>query len=310
MRNTLFSDGSLRNPATSVAGAATFPAVTLFQKLRACLRFVRFGNCVVAAATSLAGSWAAGETLQRDKPYLLALSAFLIAAFGNGYNDVCDLPADRVNRPDRVLPRGDISQILALRIAGWCLILGLMAAAAAYVDALIIAIAVSTALFLYDRDLKSLPLVGNAVVAAICATTVAFGAQAGREWNRQVTVLMVCAFSLTLARELYKDVEDVEGDRAMGARTFPILYGPRKSALIAWIPLAFTIHFVVYRIVSSTPNWSGAYVAGVALTAGLVWTGAVSLATRDTRGWHRRATEMKIWIVLGVVWVLLWRITI
>ena len=104
-----------------------FPPVNLFQKLRACLRFIRFGNCAVAAATSLAGSWAAGETLQRDKPYLLALSAFLIAAFGNGYNDVCDLPADRVNRPDRVLPRGDISQILALRIAGWCLILGLMA---------------------------------------------------------------------------------------------------------------------------------------------------------------------------------------
>lgn len=284
--------------------------MNLFQKLLACLRFVRFGNCLVAAATSLAGSWAAGETLQRDKPYLLALSAFLIAAFGNGYNDICDLPADRVNRPDRVLPRGDISQILALRIAGWCLVLGLMAAAAAYVDALIIAIAVSTGLFLYDRDLKSLPLVGNAAVAAICCTTVAFGAQAGREWNRQVTVLMVCAFSLTFVRELYKDVEDVEGDKAMGARTFPILYGARRSALIAWIPLAFTLNFVLYRILSSTPNWGGAYVVAVALMVGMIWTGIVSLATHDAAGWRRRSTEMKIWIVLGVVWVLLWRIPV
>ncbi|MCB9496226.1 MAG: geranylgeranylglycerol-phosphate geranylgeranyltransferase [Fibrobacteria bacterium] len=284
--------------------------MNLVQKLRACLRFVRFGNCLVAATTSLAGSWAAGASFQRDKPWLLAAAALLIAAFGNGYNDVCDLPADRVNRPDRVLPRGDISQILALRIAGWCLVLGLMAAAAAYVDALIIAIAVSTALFLYDRDLKSLPLVGNATVAAICATTVAFGAQAGKEWNRQVVVLMVCAFSLTLVRELYKDIEDVEGDRAMGARTYPILFGERSSAMVAWVPLAFTIYFVVYRILSSTPNWGGAYVAGVALTAGMTWTGVISLSTHDTRGWHRRSTEMKLWIILGVVWVLLWRIPI
>lgn len=284
--------------------------MNLVQKLRACLRFVRLGNCLVAAATSLAGSWAAGDTLQRDKPWLLALSAFLIAAFGNGYNDICDLPADRVNRPDRVLPRGDISQILALRIAGWCLILGLMAAAAAYIDALIIAIAVSTALFLYDRDLKSLPLVGNAAVAGICATTVAFGAQAGREWNRQVVVLMVCAFSLTLVRELYKDIEDVEGDRAMGARTYPILYGAYSSAVVAWVPLAFTIYFVVYRILSSTPNWGGAYVAGVVLTVGMFWTGVLSLSTRSTEGWHRRAGEMKLWIILGVVWALLWRLPV
>lgn len=278
------------------------------MKIRASLRFVRMGNCLVAAATSLAGSWVAGDLLQRDKPWLLALAALLIAAFGNGYNDVCDLPADRVNRPDRVLPRGDISQILALRIAGWCLVLGMMAAAAAYIDALIIAIAVSTALFLYDRDLKSLPLVGNAVVAAICCTTVAFGALAGRGWNRQVVVLMVCAFLLTLVRELYKDIEDVEGDRAMGDRTFPILYGQVKSAQIALIPLAFTIYFVVYRIVSSTPNWGGAYVAGIALTVGMLWTAIASLRTRDTCGWHVRSTEMKVWIILGVIWVLLWRI--
>jgi 4-hydroxybenzoate polyprenyltransferase len=42
----------------------------------------------------------------------------LIAAFGNAYNDICDLPADRVNRPDRVLVRGEIDMTLALRIGG------------------------------------------------------------------------------------------------------------------------------------------------------------------------------------------------
>ncbi len=234
----------------------------------------------------------------------------LIAAFGNVYNDICDLPADRVNRPDRVLVSGRVDMVTALRIAGWCLALGLMLSAYAYVDALIIAVTVATVLFLYDRNFKSLPLVGNASVAAVCATTVAYGALAGPEWNRQVVVLMVCAFALTLVRELYKDIQDEEGDRAMGARTFPILYGEFKSALVALLPLAFTIYFVLYRIFSSTPDWGGAYVAGVALTLGLFWTAIRSLSTHGPAKWGIRSFEVKIWIILGVVWVLLWRIPI
>ena len=197
------------------------------------LRLVRAGNCVVAGATSLAGSWASTATLARDKPWLLAIAAMLIAAFGNAYNDICDLPADRVNRPDRVLVRGDLDMTLAMRLAGWCLALGLMLAAYAFVNALILAVTVATVLFLYDRNLKFQPLVGNAAIATICGATVAFGAMAGAQWNRQVVILIVCAFSLTLVRELSKDIQDVEGDRAMGAKTFPILFGERRSAQLA-----------------------------------------------------------------------------
>jgi geranylgeranylglycerol-phosphate geranylgeranyltransferase len=239
---------------------------------------------------------------------LLAISAMLIGAFGNAYNDICDLPADRVNRPDRVLVTGEIDMTLALRIAGWCLALGLMVAAYAFVDALILAVTVATVLFLYDRNLKFQPLVGNLAVAVICASTVAFGAMAGGHWNRQVMVLMVCAFALTLVRELFKDIQDVAGDTAMGARTFPILYGERRSAQVALVPLAFTVYFVLYRIFSSRPDWTGAYVAGIVLTCGLVWTAVRSLSTRGPIQWGNRSREIKIWIVLGVVWVLLWRI--
>jgi geranylgeranylglycerol-phosphate geranylgeranyltransferase len=273
----------------------------------AALRLIRIGNCLVAGATSLAGSWVSGSALHRDKPWLLAISAMLIAAFGNAYNDICDLPADRVNRPERVLVRGDIDMVLALRIAGWCLALGLMTAAYAYVNALILAVTVSTVLFVYDRDLKSQPLVGNAAVAAICGATVAYGAIAGPGWNRQVLVLMVSAFSLTLVRELYKDIQDIEGDVAMGARTFPILFGERRSALVSLLPLAFTVTWVLYRIFSSVPDWTGAYVVGVALVAGLLWTAFRSVSSKGPAQWGRRAREVKIWIVLGVVWVLVWR---
>ena len=284
----------------------TFSDVKTFL---ASLRFIRLGNCVVAAATSLAGSWTAGSDWTSEKPYLLAIAVFCIAAFGNAYNDLCDLQTDRVNRPDRPLVVGALSEVTALRIAGWFLALGLMMSAYAYVKALEIAVMVSIALFLYDRRLKARPLQGNLVIAGICAATVVFGSLNG-EWNRQVLILTVCAAGLTLAREIYKDIEDVPGDRAMGAVTLPIAIGDRRSALVAIVPMLFTIGFVLYRIFSSVPDWSPAYMLGATVCAGLIWTSVSSLMTRSVRGWGRRSLEVKVWVILGVIWVLAWRLPV
>ncbi|MEN9353294.1 MAG: prenyltransferase [Fibrobacterota bacterium] len=277
--------------------------------LLASLRFIRLGNCAVASATSLAGSWTAGVDWHSDKPWLLAMAVFCIAAFGNGYNDLCDLQADRINRPDRPLVSGALSEVTALRISGWFLAIGLMLAAYAYVKALEIAIMVGIALFLYDKRLKGRPLQGNLVIAATCATTVIFGALPG-EWNRQVLVLTVCAASLTLSREIYKDIEDVPGDRAMGAVTLPIAIGDRRAALVALLPLLFTIGFVLYRIFSSVPNWGPAYMLGATVCIGMIWTAGASLFTHTIPAWGRRSLEVKIWVILGVLWVLAWRLPV
>ena len=42
------------------------------------------------------------------------------------------------------------------------------------------------------------------------------------------------AFIMTTAREITKDIEDIEGDKAEGAKTFPILYGTKLSAIITF----------------------------------------------------------------------------
>ena len=41
--------------------------------------------------------------------------------------------------------------------------------------------------------------------------------------------------SLLLARELVKDIEDIEGDKLEGAKTLPILYGKKITAILAFI---------------------------------------------------------------------------
>ena len=41
------------------------------------------------------------------------------------------------------------------------------------------------------------------------------------------------AFVMTTAREIIKDIEDIEGDKADGARTLPIMIGVKIPAVIA-----------------------------------------------------------------------------
>ena len=40
---------------------------------------------------------------------------------------------------------------------------------------------------------------------------------------------------MTTAREIVKDIEDIEGDKADGAKTLPILIGEKKPAILAFI---------------------------------------------------------------------------
>ena len=67
------------------------------------------------------------------------------------------------------------------------------------------------------------------------------------------------AFVMTTAREITKDIEDIEGDKAESAKTFPILYGTKISAIITFIliildcilcPLLYFQHiFNIYYLV-------------------------------------------------------------
>ena len=275
----------------------------------------RFGNCLVAAATSMAGSWAAGETLQRDKPIPARPSRpFLIAAFGNGYNDVCDLPADHVNRPDRVLPRGDISQILALRIAGWCLILGLMAACGRPTSTRSSSRSPSsTALFPLRPRFEVTPARRQRRRRGhLLAPRSHLGAQAGREWNRQVHRPHGVRIPAHVRPRTLQGRRGRRGRQGHGGShvSHPLRPPQVGHDRLASFGLHGELRPVPHILLHGPTGVAPTSRASCSRQGCWVWTGIVSLATRDTAGWHRRATEMKVWIVLGVVWVLLWRIPV
>ena len=71
-----------------------------------------------------------GATLGRFTANLLvgALAAALLNAASNVVNQICDLEIDRVNKPERILPRGELSTKEAWMLAGSCYAISLAAA--------------------------------------------------------------------------------------------------------------------------------------------------------------------------------------
>jgi geranylgeranylglycerol-phosphate geranylgeranyltransferase len=167
---------------------------------------------------------------------LLFFVVALITAAGNVINDFFDTKIDAINRPDRPIPSGKVSRIAARGFAVTLFLAGILVSF--FTNTLCIGIAIINSLLLvvYAAKLKSTPLLGNIAVAYLSASIFLFGG-ALNGWSGLVRIIPIAAitFFAMLSRELLKDAEDIEGDRAGGADTLPIRIGVRKTAEIALI---------------------------------------------------------------------------
>ena len=175
-------------------------------------------------------------------PIILAMfTVFFEISAGNVINDYFDYKIDLINKPHRPIPSGRISPKTGRNYAYLLFVLGTVCGfLISYINkdwtAFIIVIIADIILYVYARDLKSTPLIGNLTVGFMTGLCFAFGGYAIN--NPQIIAtswfLGFFAFVMTTAREITKDIEDMEGDKAEGARTFPILYGAKLSAAIAF----------------------------------------------------------------------------
>ncbi|NJB85000.1 4-hydroxybenzoate polyprenyltransferase [Lewinella marina] len=137
--------------------------------LRPYLTLLRPANLVTAVADILAGaSLAAAVTggWSDDLPWLCLAT---LGLYGGGvvFNDVFDLDLDRVERPERALPSGQVSLGSAILMGGLLLLGGVAAAALVSSDSGSIALAVALLTLLYNGWAKHHSLFGP-VVMGLC----------------------------------------------------------------------------------------------------------------------------------------------
>jgi geranylgeranylglycerol-phosphate geranylgeranyltransferase len=225
-------------------------------------------NSLAAGLAAIVAYLIATGTIIPETLLLFAVVA-LITAAGNVINDYFDMEIDRVNRPDRPIPSGQVSLPAARAYATTLFLAGVLVCL--LTNALCIAIAVFNSLLLiaYAAKLKRTPLLGNIAVSFLAGSMFLFGgALGGLPGLSQVLPFAVMTFFAMLARELVKDAEDVEGDRACGAVTLPIRQG-----------IPFTIYLalfcVVLGIVSSLVpylRWGFWYLCGILLVDAILMT--------------------------------------
>lgn len=194
---------------------------------------------------------------------LLIVATGSVLGAGNVYNDLQDMPTDSIHpgKPALVGSKVSVTQarkwvyslnVLAIAVG----IIGVWLCSWPYILLIIIVMAI-VGLVLYSRKLKSTLLVGNFVVALLCAlavwmTTVLLpycNLGIYVDWDSRTPVILygyvVNAFMITLLREVVKDKEDAEYDMKAGIFTVGSL--PQNRFRLVVNGLVFT-NFVVNGI--------------------------------------------------------------
>ena len=176
-------------------------------------------------------------------PVVLAmLAVFFETAAGNVINDYFDYKIDLINKPDRPIPSGRISLKNGRNYGYFLFFMGTVCGFfISYLTNNWIPFAIvlfaDVVLYLYAYKLKSTPLLGNLTVGFMTGFGFVFGGFSINNPTIIMTSIFLGFFALvmTTAREIIKDIEDIEGDKADGARTLPILIGAKKPAILAAI---------------------------------------------------------------------------
>jgi len=154
---------------------------------------------------------------------------FFLLAFANTHNDIIDFEIDKINRPKRPLPGGKINFKTARIVAFACFLAAIILGFISGFEFALLFTAIGILCFAYNKFLKGLPLVGNLAVALLTTTPIIVPMLKFKFLQPELLNLAFFAFMLTFAREITKDIEDSEGDKALGLKTLPVLLGANLS---------------------------------------------------------------------------------
>ena len=204
------------------------------------IEILRPGNAAMAAISIILIAFI-------DKTFTLPvifaiLTVFFETSAGNVINDYFDYEIDLINKPSRPIPSGRISLKNGRNYGYFLFLLGTICGFLIsyltnnWIPFLIVVFA-DIVLYLYAYKLKTTPLIGNLCVGFMTGFGFLF---AGFSINNPhiiwiSAILGFFAVVMTIAREIIKDIEDIEGDESTGAKTLPILIGRKIPAYIAFI---------------------------------------------------------------------------
>jgi len=228
-------------------------------EIKGYIHLIRPHNAAIGGLSVFIGAFLTGSL---EPVYSLAaacVSGLLLTAAANTINDFYDVDSDRINKPQRPIPAGQVNKSSARKVAMILYISGIVSGALVNETALIIAVIASILTYVYSARLKSTSFWGNLLVALLTSMAFIYGGVAvGRVKESMIPALF--SFFYHFGREVLKDIEDIEGDTKSGLKTFPVKYGIEPSLKLAgfsfglliiltFLPFLYEIYNIIYFIV-------------------------------------------------------------
>lgn len=189
---------------------------------------------------------------------LLCVCIQALIAAGCVLNDIVDRKIDKINKPQTHIVDNAISVqgawIIFAFLTFIIVVLSIYISVFMFSEWAFISISVYVLSLLYDFYFKRTPLMGNVLMALLTSfipLVLFFFAkdciQALNNEKIDVLIYLYAAlpFLIIIPRELSLDISDMEGDKADGCTTLPILIGVKKSRMVV---VAFLLLIIILSI--------------------------------------------------------------
>jgi 4-hydroxybenzoate polyprenyltransferase len=291
---------------------------------------LRVPNLLIVAATlwiiadyalyPLLQSYDIGPNLAFKDFYLLIFITMCVTAGGYLINDILDIDTDEINEK-RPFIRSDWQRYGAYVMYGIITVVPLpfaysLASEINHPEYTLLYFAIVLLLFAYNYYLKKMPLVGNLVVAMLCASVIALlilaekesltllKENSPRDYGKFMTMCqyyMGFAFFTNLTREIIKDMQDIKGDEYVGHRTFPVLFGIVASkwliGILHTIIFAFLSYWALNYLYTNVISLIGAII--IFIPAILI---AIQILTaQSSKNFGILSQLYKLWMFTGLV---------
>lgn len=255
-------------------------------------------------------------------PFVLV--TVIITACGYYINDYFDFNSDLLNqKKNRLSRRTDYLYLyFSLFIIGFILSVWI-AFQIQRPNLALIYIGANILLFLYSTSFKKKPLIGNMTVAAFSSGVILILLFAEYKYlgskfiNEEIQktgssfqllfYYIGFVFLISLIREIVKDIEDMDGDRAVGYNTLPIAWGVKKSK---WLCAILSICLIVTLMIwyfQNTPQFDVlsniGFFGGLILPIGILILGC--LLTQEIKSFRKISHLCKALMLSGLIFLIL-----
>jgi 4-hydroxybenzoate polyprenyltransferase len=302
------------------------------------LKLIRWTNLVFIALTQLLFFYCIlpfvykGIQIPSLSPgifYLLVTASVTIAAAGYIINDYFDLNIDLINKPSKLIIERHIKRRWAiffhLCLSGVGFLISCYVGYKLrniYIPFLnLMAIA---SLWFYSTTFKKKLLIGNVLISLLTAwvilviTVAEYGLTRNSDVSSfiiprllKVSFLYACfAFTISLIREVIKDLEDLQGDVKYGCETMPIIWGIPVSKVFAgvWLVVLTGGVAVLQFYVLQLGWWVSAIYCVLLIIIPLLWILQQLYRAQNTADFNRLSNAVKIVMLTGIISMIFFRI--